>query len=881
MSEKVVLLDGHSILHRAFYGVPDLTTADGFHTNAIYGFLNIMFRIIEEEKPDYLAVAFDVHAPTFRHLKYEAYKGTRKPMPQELREQIPVMKDVLHAMQITTVEQAGLEADDILGSLAKRAERDGKEITLVSGDRDLLQIASDSILIRLPKTQRGGTVIENYHTAEVIEKYGVTPLQIIDLKGLMGDASDNIPGVPGIGEKTAVKILSQFGSVEEAIAHVEEITPTKAKNQLKEHSDLALLSKDLATIKTDCDLPITWEEMKVGEFYNAKSYELFGKLGFQSFLSRFDLSAGSDVEIEDGFRVIETNALADDFTRELFLKAPSRLGLSFCSDREHLYGLALSDGSQTTWFTFGEALDPAPVLDTILGLLRAKFPIATPDLKKCLWHLKAEDTMPLIDLGLASYLVNPLRASYLAEEMTGDYLNFTMPARTQLIGKENDAQAFASKKEQMIRYASYEAYACYHLYPILMEKLEELSMKDLYLKIELPLVYVLQSMEEAGIRVDKEALKAYGERLSERIVTLEQEIYALAGEAFNINSPKQLGVILFEQLHLPFAKKTKTGYSTSADVLEKLIPEHPIVQKVLDYRQYTKLKSTYADGLAGFISEKDQRIHGEFHQTITATGRLSSTDPNLQNIPVRMELGREIRKVFVPEEGNVFVDADYSQIELRILAAMSGDQALIEAYHQDQDIHRITASKVFHVPFEDVTPQMRSNAKAVNFGIVYGISSFGLGNNLSISRKEAEEYIKSYFATYPQVKSFLDGLVEQGKTQGYVTSLYHRIRPIPELSSGNFMQRSFGERVAMNSPIQGTAADIMKIAMLRVYKRLQKDGLKARLLLQIHDELLIEAPVEEKDAVAKLLEEEMMHAAHLAVPLEVSVKEGETWYEAK
>ena len=879
--EKVVLIDGHSILHRAFYGVPDLTAADGLHTNAIYGFLNILFKIVEEEKPDYLAVAFDVHAPTFRHLRYAAYKGTRKPMPEELKEQIPVMKEVLHAMQIATVEQAGLEADDILGTLAKKAEAEGKEITLVSGDRDLLQIATDKILIRLPKTSRGQTVIENYHTPQVIDAFGVTPAQIIDLKGLMGDASDNIPGVPGIGPKTASKILSVFGSVENAIAHVDEITPPKAQNNLREYADQAILSKELATIKTDCDLPQTWEDLKVHGFYTKEAYDAFARLGFQSFLTRFDVQMGSDTSVEDGFQVMTDFAEADAFFTGLYLHRPARLGIAALCDRETLCALSLSDGEQTVCLPAEGFLTPAWLAEQIRGLLDSGLPMACIDLKKLLWHIPATEADPFTDCGVADYLIHPLRGSYPAESISADAGVLSMPARDQLTGRAGDCEAFAARREEAMKYCCYEAYASYVLAPVLEEKLRELQMEELYREIEMPLIYVLQSMEKAGIRADREALARYGERLNGRILTLEQEIYSLAGETFNINSPKQLGVILFEKLLLPFGKKTKTGYSTSADVLEKLKCEHPIVEKVLDYRQYTKLKSTYADGLAAFIDERDRRIHGTFHQTITATGRLSSTDPNLQNIPVRMELGREIRKVFVPEEGCVFVDADYSQIELRILAAMSEDPALIEAYHQDQDIHRITASKVFHVPFEEVTPEMRSNAKAVNFGIVYGISSFGLGNNLSISRKEAEQYIQSYFKTYPGVKRFLDEQVRLGKEQGFVTSYYHRIRPIPELSSGNFMQRQFGERVAMNSPIQGTAADIMKIAMIRVYRRLQKEHLSSRLLLQIHDELLIEAKEEEKETVARILREEMMASADLAVPLEVSVKEGRDWYEAK
>lgn len=880
MEEKVVLIDGHSILNRAFYGVPELTNKDGLHTNAVYGFLNIMFKILEEEKPEYLVVAFDVKEPTFRHAMYEAYKGTRKPMPEQLREQVPVIKEVLHAMKIKTVEQPGLEADDILGTLARKAEREGKITALVSGDRDLLQLATEKIKIRIPKTKRGGTEIEDYNTSEVIEKYGVTPLQIIDLKGLMGDASDNIPGIPGVGEKTAAKLIAEFGTVENACDHVDEIKPAKAQNSLREHMADALLSKQLATIKTDCDLKLDWEDCRIGEFYNEDSYEQFARLEFKSYLSRFGREMTSNASMEAAFQTIEDLAAGERFFGEE-KKRRDTLGLSLAADGSGIRGAALSDGRKTVFLRTEGFLTEDYLLEQIQQLIQCGRRIGLLDVKGALSWLEAGEESLLFDCGVAAYLLNPLKSSYTGAELSNDYLDYHMPAYDTLFGKAAFAAAWEDKQEEMIRYCCYGACTAASLTGILTEKLQETGMWKLFEEIEMPLVYTLYDMEQSGIRVNKEELQAYGQRLNDGIVVLEQEIYHLAGEEFNINSPKQLGVILFEKLLLPFGKKTKTGYSTSADILEKLKCEHPIVEKILEYRQLTKLKSTYADGLAAFINPEDQRIHGTFNQTITATGRLSSTEPNLQNIPIRMELGREIRKVFIPEEGSVFLDADYSQIELRILAAMSGDSNLIDAYRQDQDIHRITASKVFHTPLDQVTPEQRSNAKAANFGIVYGISSFGLGHNLSITRKEAEGYIKSYFKTYPRVKEFLDGLVEQGKRLGYVESLYRRRRPIPELSSSNFMQRSFGERVAMNSPIQGTAADIMKIAMLRVNRRIRKEGLQSKLIVQIHDELLIETKMEEKEQVARILEEEMTHAASLPVPLQVEVKEGRNWYESK
>lgn len=881
--KKIVLIDGHSILNRAFYAIPNLTNSEGLHTNAILGFLNIMFKILDEEKPEYLTVAFDVHQPTFRHEMYEQYKGTRKSMPDELREQVPVMKEVLRAMGITIMEKPGFEADDVLGTIAQTGEREGYQVSLVSGDRDLLQLASENIKIRIPKTKKGGTEIENYNTCDVVEAYGVTPTQFIDLKGLMGDTSDNIPGVPGIGEKTASKIIAAFDSIENAYEHIEEIGPAKAREALKNNYDLAVLSKALATIKTDCDIDFHIEDALLGNLYNEGAYSFFKRLEFKSLLNRFQLEVAHYDSIEDQFQLISDLDQADTIFNKLF-KESSRetvAGIQFVSEENDVFGLSLTFSDKDIYFIQTEGLITAGYLsDKVNALLNTGITLAVIDLKAQLNYIKATEKNRVFDEEIAGYLLNPLSDSYGYDDIARDYLKMMIPSRNDLFRKSTLLKAREEKAKEFKSYCCYQGYVAYKAWDKLEGALKQAGMYELFTSIEMPLVYTLCDMEVRGIRVNREALKEYGDKLSDGIENLESKIYELAGEKFNINSPKQLGVILFEKLRLPFAKKTKTGYSTSADILDKLVNEHPVIRMILEYRQITKLKSTYADGLAVYIGS-DGRIHGKFHQTITATGRISSTEPNLQNIPIRMELGREIRKVFIPEENYIFLDADYSQIELRVLAHMSGDRGLIEAYRQEQDIHRITASQVFHTPLKEVTSLQRSNAKAVNFGIVYGISSFGLGQGLNISRKEAEDYISRYFETYPRVKQYLDDLVRKGKTDGFVTTYFGRRRPVPELSSSNFMQRSFGERVAMNSPIQGTAADIIKIAMIHVNERLKELNLRSRLILQIHDELLIEAHKDETEQVSRILQDEMQKAADMSVPLEVEVKSGTNWYEAK
>ena len=871
MSSKIVLIDGHSILNRAFYGLPDLTNAEGLHTNAIYGFLTIMFKLLEEEKPEYLTVAFDVHAPTFRHKMYAEYKGTRKPMADELRQQVPVIKEVLHAMGVKTIECAGLEADDLIGTLSNRCENEGMEVTVISGDRDLLQLATEHVKIRIPKTKQGKTEIEDYYAKDVEERYQVTQKEFIDLKALMGDTADNIPGVPSIGEKTATKIITQYHSIEEAHEHVDELKPPRASKALSEHWDLAVLSKELATINVKADFPYELSEAKLGNLYTEEAYIFFQKLEFKNLLSRFDVSAPAN-KVEDGFKIITSKSEAEkvfvqaeeastigavifkdlENVLPLFADQAGLGGIGLCFSKEESYCIKVEKDITGEWL-LKKLADVAEKAETY----------AMFHLKESMEQVTIRNQANCFDVSVAAYLLNPLKNNYTWEDVAREHLGLMID----------------EKIDQDIK-ACYESYVNYASVEVLRQKLRDTKMDTLFRDIEMPLVFTLFDMEQNGIRVEADALKQYGDQLAGKIAELEKEIYEEAGETFNINSPKQLGVVLFENMKLPGGRKTKTGYSTAADVLEKLAPEHPVVAKILEYSQYTKLKSTYADGLANYIQD-DGRIHGKFNQTITATGRISSTEPNLQNIPVRMELGRLIRKVFIPEEGYRFVDADYSQIELRVLAHCSGDEHLIQAYKEQSDIHRITASQVFHIPFDEVTPQQRRNAKAVNFGIVYGISSFGLSQDLSITRKEAAKYIDDYFATYPGIKTFLDHAVTHAKEEGYVVTLFGRRRPVPELSSSNFMQRSFGERVAMNSPIQGAAADIIKIAMIRVNQRLKDQKMKSRLVLQVHDELLIEAYEPELDEVQNILKEEMEHAAELKVPLEIDMHTGDNWYEAK
>lgn len=874
---KLLLIDGNSIMNRAFYGIPDMTTNDGRHTNAIYGFLNIILKVIEEEQATHICVAFDLKKKTFRHEMYEAYKGTRKGMPEELHEQMPRIKEILQAMHIRIVEQEGFEADDLIGTLSKKGEREGFAVTILSGDRDLLQLATDTVLVRIPKTKHGKTEVEDYYAKNVVETYGVTPLIFIDMKGLMGDTSDNIPGVPGIGEKTAAKLLAEYGDLDGVYAAVDSMKASRMKQNLIENKDLAYLSKTLATIKLDCPIPFEFSEATYHDPFNAEAYTLFEDLELKSFYKRFSVEKKEELTFEtvliddiDGYNALLAKLQkAKEVSFAWITQDGEALGVAVCMDLEHVYLIR-----------FMMFITEAMVADNLLALSRDyQVQLACMHVKKLLSFLDFHEEDAVFDAGLAAYLLQPNQSEYEYDTLAKVYLDVTLPSEKEMLGKEKLGY-FSFEDERVQKWMAYQAIVPYKIKSVLREKLKETGMESLYDEMELPCLYALYEMEKNGIRVDGEALHQYGKKLRTRIEELTAEIHAMAGEEFNINSPKKLGEILFEKLGLKNGKKTKTGYSTSAEVLEKLKNAHPIIPKILEYRQLTKLNSTYAEGLAGYI-RADGRIHGKFHQTVTVTGRISSADPNLQNIPTRMPLGREIRKVFIPEEGSVFVDADYSQIELRVLAHMSGDAALIAAYQADEDIHAITASQVFDVPLDQVDSTLRRKAKAVNFGIVYGISSFGLGQDLDISRKEAEGYIEKYFATYGKVKEFLDRTVEDAKKNGYTVTMFGRRRPIPELASSNFMTRSFGERAAMNAPVQGTAADIIKIAMVRVNRRLKEEHLQSKLVLQIHDELIIETKKEEVEIVQKILAQEMMHAADLAVPLLVDANVGDSWYDAK
>ena len=909
MNKKLVLIDGHSILNRAFFGLPDLTNSEGLHTNAVYGFLNILFKILEEEKPDYLTVAFDVHAPTFRHKMFDAYKGTRSPMDDALRQQVPLMKEMLTAMGVRIVEMEGYEADDILGTIAGMGEREGMDVSVVSGDRDLLQLATDHVKIRIPKTKKTGTEIEDYLAADVKARYLVTPKEFIDVKALMGDTADNIPGVPGIGEKTATALIEKYGNIEAVHEDAANVKPPRASKNIVEFWDQAVLSKELATIITNVPIAYDFAEAKldcIQDLYTEDAYLLCKRLEFKNLLGRFEVDAPKN-QAQEHFKIVKDKAESDKIWKKAGNDPIGYYIVPFASGKD---GKQERDGQMCLFsetpknafaamavafseediclFVTGEKLTSDELVDQLIRKRESKLIAADlkPDLKFFPDEAKADSwdaylafRKRFFDRTVAAYLLNPLKGEYPYDDVAKDYLGLMVPTKADCLGKSEVGAILVENEQAAMAYACYEAYIAWKSYPVLLEALQQHEMEMLFNEIEMPLVFVLADMEREGIGIDADALKEYGTQLAGSITEYEQKIYKEAGEEFNINSPKQLGVILFEKMQLPNGKKTKTGYSTAADVLDKLAPDYPIVADILEYRKLSKLKSTYADGLANFIDETG-KIHTSFNQTITATGRLSSTDPNLQNIPIRMELGKLIRKVFHPLEGDLFVDSDYSQIELRLLAHISGDEGLIEAFRENQDIHRSTASKVFGVPFDDVTELQRRNAKAVNFGIVYGISAFGLSQDLNIPQKEAQGFIDSYFQTYPKIKEFLDQTVAQAKECGFTRTLFGRIRPIPELSSSNFMQRQFGERVAMNAPIQGTAADIIKIAMIRVHDRLIREGYKSRLILQVHDELLIETAEEEKEAVIVLLEEEMRGAADLKVELAVGTECGYTWYDA-
>ncbi len=898
--KKLLLIDGHSILNRAFFGLPDLTNSFGEHTGAVYGFLSMMFKFMELENPTHITVAFDMHAPTFRHKMFDAYKGTRKPMAPELKEQVPRMQELLKAMNIKVVTKEGYEADDILGTLARLGEEAGFEVTIVSGDRDLLQLATEHVKISIPKTKKTGTEIENYFAADVKEAYSVTPKQFIDVKALQGDTADNIPGVEGIGEKTAQALIAQYGSIEECYAHVEELKPPRASKNLAAQWDIAQLSKTLATINTQAPVEFDEENTKAEGFYTKEAYALVKRYEFKKLLSKFDNSSSeavtdsssADFEFTDDAaritKIFEEIKAVDDYIGvELVLNTSNQIwGAAVCYKEKCCVLKCGTDFTATSLFEALVELSAGGSKLVFLDLKRnmhALYDLADDAQKAEILSkgAKAKLLLNADDITLVAYLLDASKGDYPVQNIAADALEIMIPSFDELFGKTKLDAALADDAQikNLTTYFGYCAYVAKQSFEKLFARLDEANSK-IYSEIELPLLYTLFDMEIAGIAMDADALVAFGERLKVRILELEKEIYSQAGEEFNINSPKQLGVILFEKLGIEGGKKTKTGYSTAADILEELATQNPIIKNILEYRQLAKLKSTYVDGLST-CNQADGRVHSTFMQTVTATGRISSTEPNLQNIPIRMELGREIRKVFLPKEGFVFLDADYSQIELRVLAHMSEDENLIDAFRKGQDIHRSTASLVFNTPFEEVTDLQRRSAKAVNFGIVYGISAFGLAKDIGIGRKEAQEYINNYFVAYPKMHDFLEGLKETAKEQGFVSTMYGRRRYIKELSSSNFMQRQFGERIAMNSPIQGTAADIIKIAMVKVHDRLLKEGLESKLLLQVHDELLIETKVSEQVIVEKILSEEMENAAKLSVKLEIDMHAGSSWFEAK
>lgn len=902
LTDKILLIDGHSIMSRAFYGIPELTNSQGLHTNAVYGFLNILLKVLDQEQADHLAVAFDVHEPTFRHKMFDAYKGTRKPMPPELHEQIPLMQEVLRSMHIPLLMKGGYEADDLLGTIAKRCQKEGVEVTIVSGDRDLLQLADEKIKICLPKTAKGVTTVYNYYPDDVMKEWNVTPLEFIDLKALMGDTSDNIPGVPGLGPKSAEWIITKYHTIEAAHAAALAGDPEfkvprkpKAAQMLIDEWASAALSKTLATICIDAPIDFDYDDARVENMFNADSFEFVKRLELKSLLKRFDVSS-LDLAAEQKLDLSGLKEVDDPYmARIAFRDAASEGRAGFAIAREDLYFALDGDRSYHFYgFDWQEELRALAEKDGVQ--------LYTMNLKQALYHCAFAPESHVYDLALAAYVINPLKDSYSYEDLARDFMGLTLPSEkelrddlkdrphcpnpftddaanagdgAQVAGFNTDADG-SSADPVACTMAAYSAIVALRSAKKIFAKLEELEERTLYEEIEMPLVYTLYDMQRAGILVDKQALVDYGVELRAGIEELQARIYEEAGEEFNINSPKQLGEILFVKLGMKGGKKTKSGYSTAADVLEKLAEDHEIVADILNYRTLTKLNSTYAEGLLNFI-QADGRIHGEFNQMVTATGRISSTNPNLQNIPVRTELGRRFRTVFVPKPGCVFIDADYSQVELRILASLSGDAKLIAAYKDASDIHAVTASQVFHVPLEEVTPELRRNAKAVNFGIVYGISAFGLSEGLSISRSEAKEYIERYFAAYPDVKKYLDGEVAFAHEHGYVKTIFGRRRPVPDINASNFMRRSFSERVAMNSPIQGSAADIMKKAMNEVNRALRTGGYASRIVLQVHDELLIEAPAAEQEAVKALLVDKMQHAVDLAVELVADANVGENW----
>ena len=879
---KLLLIDGNSIINRAFYGIMGskmLMTEDGTYTNAVYGFLSILFKELDDIKPEYLVVAFDLKAPTHRHKIYDKYKANRHGMPEELAMQMPILKETLKAMNVCIIEKEGYEADDILGTLAKWGQKEELEVTVLTGDRDSFQLIDKNIKVRIPRTKMGKTETEDYTVEKIEEEYGLEPLDLIEVKGLMGDTSDNIPGVPGVGEKTALNLIKQYKSIDEVYNHIDE-QKGKLKEKLSENKDLAYLSRTLGTIDINAPIEKNLGAFQVEEWNKPEVLEIFKKLKFNRFIDRFALQENigatsfSDSQINTEIeheKIVDKTKLAE-LKQEI---QENKVIYYYLTEEKFI----IYSPKTNKCFSIENIQDFKDIFED-KNILKCSYKQKEEFI--ILWNKGIEAKNLMFDIAIAGYILNSNINKYTIEYLANEYINFDIAeylSNTEETGVEQ-ITLFDNVEEPKEDKTYIYAYAIYKLYNVLTQKMEEAGSIDLFNKIEMPLTEVLASMQYEGIYIDKQELLDFGKELQEKIDILTQEIYELTGEEFNINSTKQLGEILFEKLKLTAKKKTKTGYSTDVDVLEKIKYEHPVIEKILEYRQLQKLNSTYVEGLIPYIDETG-RIHSKFHQTVTTTGRISSTDPNLQNIPTRMELGRKLRKVFKPEQGYIFVDADYSQIELRVLAHISEDKNMIEAFCNNEDIHAQAASKVFNIPLEEVTKEERTKAKAVNFGIVYGISEFGLGEQLGVSRKKAKEYIEQYLDKYSGIKEFMINIVEETKEKGYVETLYHRRRYVPELKSNNYMVRQFGGRVAMNTPIQGTAADIMKIAMINVYNKLKENNLKSKLIVQVHDEILVETLESEKEQVKQIVKEEMENVIKLKVPLLAEVEEGYNWYEAK
>lgn len=895
--EKLMIIDGNSILNRAFYGLQGqqiLSTADGLHTNAIYGFLNILNKFVAEEDPQYLCVAFDLKAPTFRHIEYTAYKAQRKGMPPELAEQVPYMKEILDAMNIKRLEMEGFEADDIIGSVSKCAQEKNIQVAVVTGDRDSIQLASETTRILIPVTRAGRTETEYYDEQSVIERYGVTPAQFIDVKGLMGDKSDNIPGVPGVGEKTALELIKKFGSLEGVYDNIEKIEKKSLREKLEANRELAFLSKRLATIDRNMPELCRLDELRRKEFDNNRLYSLFKRLEFNSLIERFGLTPKDDIAVSNPgipeFKVIDDPAALEEIVSSV--ASTGEVSMFHLLDQTNMFdaslaGIAVCWANRNVYVNIGAGIKEDRFIQLFGSILQDKnIKKYGHDLKSFLVYLKRRGSWMeglCFDTMIGAYILDPSRNTYKVSELSQLYLGYTFESITDLCGKGKNFTPYCKlTTDRLAPLAVLHCRTVMKLVDAIGKRISENGQDQLFYEIEMPLVEVLADMEYWGFKVNKDGLTEFSEKLNDRIAAAERDIYSSAGEEFNINSPKQLGMILFDKLGLPALKKTKTGYSTDAEVLEQLAGKHEIVSRILDYRQLVKLKSTYAEGLLNVINPATGRIHSSFNQTVTATGRISSTEPNLQNIPVKLEMGREIRKVFVPENINFLLsDADYSQIELRVLAHITGDENMRAAFLNNEDIHTATAAGVFKVPKDEVTPLMRSRAKAVNFGIVYGIGDFSLAKDLGITRKEARKYIDEYLERYPKVREYMHETVENGKRDGYVETIFKRRRYLPELKSSNHNIRSFGERVAMNMPIQGSAADIIKIAMVRVYKELRERKMISRLILQVHDELIIETYKDEKEEVEELLRRCMEDAVKLEVPLIAEVKTGSSWYETK